>query len=46
MVQEGESAIRNDDFERLKRVVATMFVSQKQGVDMSEMSAAANIMRS
>lgn len=46
LVQEGENAIRNDDFERLKRVVATMFVSQKQGVDMSEMFAAANIMRS
>ena len=46
LVQEGESAIRNDDFERLKRVVVTMFVSQKQDVDMSEMSAAANIMRS
>lgn len=46
LVQEGESAIENDDFDRLKRVVATMIVSQKQNVDMSEMSAAANIMRS
>ena len=46
LVQEGESAIENDDFDRLKRVVATMIVSQKQDVDMSEMSAAANIMRS
>lgn len=46
LVQEGERAIQNDDFDGLKSVVATMFISRKQDVDMSEMSAAANIMRS
>ena len=46
LVQAGEEAIAQSDFDELRHVVLGMYSEQKQSIDMSDMSAAANIMRS
>ncbi len=46
LVQAGENAISQGDFDELRRVVLKMYSEQKRAIDMSDMSAAANIMRS
>lgn len=45
LVRAGEEAVENGDFQALQRTVLQMLEEQKEMVNLSDMSAAANIMR-
>ncbi len=45
LVQAGEEALAREDLDALRQVILQMYGEQKQEINLSDMSAAANIMR-